>query len=180
VVGTLDWVGNAFGGHVGYKLGAMPAVLRSLVATSAPPEPLPAGIRRQVALLKPVVRAAGPIRPVRSAIVKAMLTERAAADPEIRENVIASIRRPHRASMSRAVESFILNRVDVTAELADISVPSLYIASDDRGDWAPEGAENAARLTPKATAGHRCPHAGPARTAGRGRAPGGDLLGGFG
>ena len=43
--GPVDWVGNAFGGHVGYKLGAKPAVLRSLVAISAPPEHLP-GDRR--------------------------------------------------------------------------------------------------------------------------------------
>jgi pimeloyl-ACP methyl ester carboxylesterase len=54
--------------------------------------------------------------------------------------------------MVKAVDSFILNRVDVSAELADITVPCLYIASDDRGDWAPEDAEKAARLTPRATA----------------------------
>lgn len=152
IEGPVDWVGNAFGGHVGYKLGAMPAVLRSLVAISAPSEPLPGDLRTQIGLLKPVLRLAGPIGPVRSAIIKAMLTDRSAADPNIRATVVDSIRRPHRASMSRAVESFILNRVDVTAELADITVPCLYIASDDRGDWSPEDAQNAARLTPNATA----------------------------
>ncbi len=152
VEGPVDWVGNAFGGHVGYKLAAMPAVLRSLVAISAPPEPIPGNLRRQIGLLKPVLRLAGPIGPVRSAIVSGMLTDRAAADPQIRATVVDSIRRPARASMNRAVQSFILDRVDVTAELADIAVPCLYIASDDRGDWAPEDAENAARLTPDATA----------------------------
>lgn len=152
VEGPVDWVGNAFGGHVGYKLGAMAAVLRSLVAISAPADPIPRDLRKQIALLKPVLRLAGPVGPVRSAIVKAMLTDRAAADPEIRATLVGSIRRPHRASMSRALESFILNRVDVTAELPAITVPCLYIASDDRGDWAPEDAEYAARLTPDATA----------------------------
>jgi len=148
----VDWVGNAFGGHVGYKLGAMPGVLRSLVAISAPSKPLPGDLRKQIGLLKPVLRLAGPAGPVRSAIIQAMLTDRSAADPDIYANVVEGIRRPHRASMSRAVESFILNRVDVTAELAHITVPCLYIASDDRGDWSPEDAENAARLTPNATA----------------------------
>lgn len=152
VEGPVDWVGNAFGGHVGYKLGAMPGVLRSLVAISAPPEALPANLRRQIGLLRPVLRLAGPIGPVRSAIVKAMLTDEAAADPDIRATVVDGIRRPHRSSMIKAVQSFILDRVDVTAELADISVPCLFVASDDRGDWAPEAAENAARLTPNATA----------------------------
>lgn len=151
VEGPVDWVGNAFGGHVGYKLGAMPGVLRSLVAISAPSEALPANLRKQIGLLKPVLRLAGPTGPVRSAIVKAMLTDRAAADPDIRATVVDSIRRPARSSMIRAVESFILNRTDVTAELAGITVPCLFISSDDRGDWAPEAAENAARLTPDAT-----------------------------
>jgi pimeloyl-ACP methyl ester carboxylesterase len=152
VEGPVDWIGNAFGGHVGYKLGAMPAVLRSLVTISAPASALPGDLRKQVRLLKPVLRLAGPVGPVRSAIIQAMLTDRAAADPRIRATVTASIRRPHRASMTRAVDSFILNRADVTAELARITVPCLFIASDDRGDWAPEDAEDAARRTPDATA----------------------------
>src|SRR6478609_757530 len=148
----VDWVGNAFGGHVGYKLGAMPGVLRSLVAISAPSEPISDDLRKQIRLPKPVLRLAGPIGPVRSAIIEAMLTDSAAVDPEIRATVVKSIRLPHRASMSRALESFVLNRIDVTAELADITVPCLYVASDDRADWSPEAAENAARLTPNATA----------------------------
>src|SRR6476620_8452309 len=55
IAGPADWVGNAFGGHVGYKLGAMPGVLRSLVAISAPPEHRPGDLRRQVALLTPAL-----------------------------------------------------------------------------------------------------------------------------
>jgi pimeloyl-ACP methyl ester carboxylesterase len=54
--------------------------------------------------------------------------------------------------MALAVRSFILNRLDVTAELADIVVPSLFVASDDRGDWSPEDAEAAAALTTGAEA----------------------------
>src|SRR5690242_8172198 len=52
----VDWVGNAFGGHVGYKLGARPGVLRSLVAISAPAEPIPADLRRKIGLLAPLLR----------------------------------------------------------------------------------------------------------------------------
>lgn len=148
----VDWVGNAFGGHVGFKLAARPGVLRSLVAVSSPAEPVPADLRRQIALLKPLLRLAGPVGPVRSAIVSAMLTEASAADPGIRAVVLASLARPTRASLSHALRSFILNRVDVTSELAAIRVPSLYVASDDRGDWSPEDAERAAAVTPGATA----------------------------
>ena len=41
----VDWVGNAFGGHVGFKLGARPGVLRSLVAVSSPTKPIPDALR---------------------------------------------------------------------------------------------------------------------------------------
>ena len=65
-------------------------------------------------------------------------------------DILASLRRPTRASLSRALGSFILNRVDVNTELADIVVPSLFVASDDRGDWSPADAAAAAARTPGA------------------------------
>ena len=150
--GPVDWVGNAFGGHVGFKLGARPGVLRSLVVVSAPAEPIDPALRRKIGLLAPLLRVLGPVGPVRSAIVEAMLTDASAADPRIRQVVLDSLARPTRKSLGTALQSFILNRADVTAELADIAVPSLYVASDDRGDWSPEDAERAAALTPGARA----------------------------
>ncbi|HET7822821.1 MAG TPA: alpha/beta hydrolase [Ornithinibacter sp.] len=152
VDGPVDWVGNAFGGHVGYKLAARPGRLRSLVAISAPTQPIPAPLRRQIRLLLPILRAAGPVGPVRSAILAAMLTDESAATEPIRRTVLESLARPTRRSMAMALRSFILNRVDVTAELADLTAPSLFVASDDRGDWSPEDAEAAAALAPDARA----------------------------
>lgn len=151
VTTPVDWVGNAFGGHVGFKLAARPGVLRSLVAISAPAEPIPADLRRQIRLLLPLLRTVGATGPVRAAVVRAMLTDAAAADHDVRRIVKDSLARPTRRSMATAVRSFILNRVDVTAELADIQVPSLFVASDDRGDWSPEDAARAAELTPHAS-----------------------------
>ncbi|HET7800872.1 MAG TPA: alpha/beta hydrolase [Humibacillus xanthopallidus] len=148
----VDWVGNAFGGHVGFKLGARPGALRSLVAVSSPTQPIPASLRWQIHLLLPVVRTAGPVGPARSAIVEAMLTDASAALEPIRRVVTESLERPTRRSLALAVRSFILNRADVTAELADLTVPSLFVASDDRGDWSPADAEAAAALAPDAEA----------------------------
>ena len=148
----VDWVGNAFGGHVGFKLAARPGVLRSLVAVSSPAEPVPSGLRRQINVMLPLLRVAGPVGPVRKAVVEAMLTERAAAQEPVRRVVLESLRRPERRSMALAVRSFILNRVDVTAELAAIGVPSLFVASDDRGDWSPQDAQASAAVTPGARA----------------------------
>lgn len=152
VEAPVDWVGNAFGGHVGFKLGARPGVLRSLVAVSSPAEELSAPLRRQINLLMPLLRVAGPVGPVRSGILEAMLTEASAAQEPVRRIVVESLARPARRSMALAVRSFILNRLDVTAELADLAVPSLFVASDDRGDWSPEDAVASAGVAPEAEA----------------------------
>ncbi|GAA4116529.1 alpha/beta fold hydrolase [Knoellia locipacati] len=148
----VDWVGNAFGGHVGFTLAARQGVLRSLVAISSPAQPVAPALRRQISILLPILRAAGPVGPVRSAVLTAMLTDASAADDAIRRVVEESMGRPTRRSMALAVRSFILNRVDVTGELPDITVPSLFVSSDDRGDWTPQDAQAAADLVPGAEA----------------------------
>jgi pimeloyl-ACP methyl ester carboxylesterase len=152
VTGPVDWVGNAFGGHVGFKLAARPGVLRSLGAVSSPAEPVSAALRRQIQLLLPLLRAVGPVGPVRDAILAGMLTDASAVQEPIRRIVLESLARPTRRSMALAVRSFILNRGDVTAELSQVSVPSVFVASDDRGDWSPQDAEAAAALAPNAEA----------------------------
>ena len=146
----VDWVGNAFGGHVGFKLAARPGILRSLVAISSPSEPLPHALRRKIAMLGPVVRLVGTVAPIRSAVLAAMLTDASAGDARVRQIVLDGLARPGRRSLSYAIKSFILNRVDVTPELRDILVPSLFVASDSRGEWTPEDAQKAAALTPGA------------------------------
>ncbi|WP_448005063.1 alpha/beta fold hydrolase [Agromyces bauzanensis] len=148
----VDWVGNAFGGHVGLNLATDPTVLRSLVAISSPTEPITPDLRRKIGLLKPILRIAGPVAPVRDAIVSGMLTEASASTPDILSVVVDSLQRPTRESMGNALRSFIIDRADVTDRLADIRVPSLFVASGDRGDWRPADAERAAALTPNATA----------------------------
>lgn len=150
--GPLDWVGNAFGGHVGYELAVRSGVLRTLVAISAPPEPVPAYLRRQIALLGPLLRTFGPVGPVRAAIVDALLTDASRRDPGVAGIVRASLGRPSRRSLHLALRSFIVDRVDVTQLLPRITVPALFVAGDDRGDWTPQGAAAAAAAAPDARA----------------------------
>ena len=150
ITDPVDWVGNAFGGHVGYKLATQPGVLRSLAALSSPTEPIDDALRRRIGLLRPLLRTVGVVGPVRGAILDAMLTEASQSDAQVSRIVLDSLERPHRASMARALDSFILNRVDVNAELPDIQVPSLIDATDDRGDWNPADATRAAALAPGA------------------------------
>lgn len=150
--GPVDWLGNAFGGHVGLKLARREGLLRSLVAVSSPVEPISPELRRKIKLLLPLVNLFGARGPIPGVVREAMLTEASAADPRIRAVLDASLARPTRRSLALAIRSFILERKDVTAELADIRVPSLFVASDDRGDWAPEDAAASAALTPRARA----------------------------
>jgi pimeloyl-ACP methyl ester carboxylesterase len=122
------------------------------VAVSSPAQPVDASLRRQITLLLPILRTAGPVGPVRTAILQAMLTDASRDRAPLRQVVEESLARPTRRSMALAVRSFILNRVDVTAELADLTVPSLFVASDDRGDWSPQDSEDAAAVAPDAMA----------------------------
>jgi pimeloyl-ACP methyl ester carboxylesterase len=93
----------------------------------------------------------GPIGPVRSAILGALLTDASATDPALRSVVLECVATPTRRSLVLALRSFIVDRVDVTAGLSEIEIPCLFVAGDDRGDWTPEAAARAAALTPSAT-----------------------------
>ncbi|GAA3576635.1 hypothetical protein GCM10022197_37310 [Microlunatus spumicola] len=150
--GPVDWVGNAFGGHVGYELAVRPGLLRSLVSVSAPPESLPPGLGRQVALLLPLLRALGPVGPVRSAILGNLLSDASAKDPATRRVVLDSLARPTRRSLALAVRSFIAGRRDVTGLLPRLTLPCLFAAGGERGDWSAPDARRAASLAPGATA----------------------------
>src|SRR6186713_2510338 len=50
----VDWLGNAFGGHVGLDLATDPTTLRSLVAISSPTEPIAPALRRKIGVLQPL------------------------------------------------------------------------------------------------------------------------------
>jgi len=150
--GPVDWLGNAFGGHVGLKLARRDGLLRSLVAISSPVEAISPELRRRIRMLLPLVNLIGARGPIPGVVRQAMLTDASAADPRMRSVLDDSLARPTRRSLALAIRSFILERRDVTDELAAIRVPSLFVASDDRGDWAPEDAAASAAITPHARA----------------------------
>ena len=150
ITDPVDWVGNAFGGHVGFKLARDPLKLRSLVAMSSPTDPIADELRARIRVLRPVLRTLGVVGPVRRAMLDALLTESSQRNEEVLRIVQDGLGRPRRASMALAIESFILNRLDVNGEMADIQVPSLFVATDDRGDWTPSDARRATDLAPTA------------------------------
>ncbi|WP_205843800.1 alpha/beta fold hydrolase [Nakamurella deserti] len=140
--GPVDWIGSAWGGHVGMQLAAtQPERIRRLVAISAPTDPIDAGLRRRLRVLLPLFRAVGARGPVRSAILDTLLTDASrASDPVAVELILGPLRRADREGMALAVETAIVNRTDLAWAAARIRRPVLFVTTDDRGEWTPERA----------------------------------------
>jgi pimeloyl-ACP methyl ester carboxylesterase len=144
VTGPVDWVGNAWGGHVGIVFAASrPEGCRSLVAIGAPVHPLSRSEHRVIAASRALYRRLGPVRPLTTAITKALLG--ADSDPDDAQLVAEAFRRADRQGMSTAITSISLNRQDLTPTLPHITTPTLMIAGADDKIWTPTQAQHAAQ-----------------------------------
>ncbi len=147
--GPVDWLGSAWGGHVGLQLAATrPGLVRSLVTVSTPVHAPSSSLRRQVSMLLPVYRAIGMRGPVRQGLLDGMLNDLARrTDPVAVDALVAPMSRPNRRAIARTVHSAVLNRTDAAWAAARVTCPTLMIATDDRGEWSPaECAEAAAAM----------------------------------
>jgi pimeloyl-ACP methyl ester carboxylesterase len=135
----VDWVGNAWGGHVGIQLAAtQPQRIRTLVAIGTPTHRLAGRQRRSVLALRPVYRLIGGRGPVAGGLLGALLTDATrATDAEAVEIVLSAFRDADRAGMGRAMRSFVLDRPDLGVEARAIQAPVRFIVTDDRGEWTP-------------------------------------------
>lgn len=138
----VHWVGNAWGGHVGMEIAARrPDLVSTLVAISAPTHPIDAALRRKVRLLLPLYRLIGPRGPVRSAIEETIFTDfTRSRDADAVQLLRNSLGRSGRTAMIRAIETAILNRTDLTWAATALTCPTLFVTTDDRGEWTPEEA----------------------------------------
>ena len=140
--GGIDWLGIAWGGHVGIEVAARrPDLIGSLVAVSAPTHPIDSALRRKIRTLVPLYRLIGPHGPVRSAIEETLFTDHTRAhDPEAVQLLRGALERSGRTATIRAIETAILNRVDMRAAALSVRCPVLFVTTDDRGEWTPEQA----------------------------------------
>lgn len=138
--GPLDWLGSAWGGHVGLHLAATrPELVRSLITVSTPVQAASPSMRRQVRMLLPLYRAIGMRGPVRQGLLEGMLTDRARrTDPQAVDALIAPMSRANRGAIARTVHSGVLNRADLAWATTRVTCPTLMIATDDRGEWSPQ------------------------------------------
>lgn len=136
---TVDWVGTAWGGHVGMTAAALfPRMFRSLIAISSPVEPIDPVFRVKLMVATGALSMLGPIAHLRHAVHDAQLTganRRNAAMTSLIDGAMTSV--PPKA-LARTVTSFIVNRTDAAHRLPRIQAPTLLITGDDRGEWSPE------------------------------------------
>lgn len=152
--GPVDWLGNAWGGHVGILVAAgRPSLIRTLTAVGTPVHNYARRDRAKVRVLLAAHRVVGPAPFLVDAVVDTLLSRRTrAGDPEAVTIARDGFRRADRTGLRNAVVSISLRRPDLTPDLPRIGVPTLFVTGTDHPDWTPEQARAAAGLLPRGSA----------------------------
>ena len=148
--GPVDWVGNAWGGHVGIVFAARhPGRVRTLVAAATPVHPYPTLSKLSTQTLLVLYRWLGPTRYLADAVAETLLSARTrrqdpAAVDLVRDCFISADRR----GLANAVVSISLRRSDLTPLLPSVLAPTLLVTGDAHPDWSPAQMRAAAALFP--------------------------------
>lgn len=149
----VDWLGNAWGGHVGVVFAATwPARCRTLVTVGTPVQALNRLERARTHALLVAHRILGPARFVQDGVVEVLLSVRTRAeDPASVALVKDCLSRADRAALRNAVVSISLRRADLGGLLPRITAPTLFITGAEHEGWTAEQARAASRLLPDGT-----------------------------
>jgi pimeloyl-ACP methyl ester carboxylesterase len=144
----VDWVGNAWGGHVGIVFAAtQPDRCRTLVTLGTPIQAYTRSEQILFRVLLAVYRVAGMIDYISSGIVEALLSPRTRADdPEAVALVLDCLRTVKRRALANAMHSISLGRPDLTSRLAAVRCPTLFVTGSHHEGWTAEQAEAKCRL----------------------------------
>lgn len=153
IEGPVDWVGNAWGGHVGILVASLhPERVRTLVTAGTPVHAYALAGRLSTHLLVLLYRWLGPTQYLTNAVVEALLSEHSrATNPSAVELVRDGFTGADRAAMINAVISISLNRRDLTPLLPTVQAPTLFITGSEHPDWSPEHMRSTAALLPRGT-----------------------------
>lgn len=151
----VDWVGNAWGGHIGITLAAaQPHRLRSLVTIAAPVTPV-GRIQRltQTYPLALLYRLLGPNRLLTKVLFDALLgSDAIAAHPDRAAEMVTAFRAADRESIRRTIR-YMHHWRPLTDKLPAVAVPTVLITGDLGGQhWRPADAQAAAETMPAARA----------------------------
>jgi pimeloyl-ACP methyl ester carboxylesterase len=148
ISGPVDWLGNAWGGHVGVLFAAAHRErCRTLTAIGAPIHAYSDADRRRTRLLAMLYLAAGP-RPVSGLLVDALLGPLARAEDPAGAAVVAdAFARADRRGMYDAIRWLSLRRGDLTAVLDRLETPTLLTTGANDPMWtATDARASAAHL----------------------------------
>ena len=145
----VDWVGNAWGGHVGIVFAHMfPSRCRTLTTIGTPPYPLTRRERLQTVPLVYLYRVLGPA-PFSGAITEALAGRGVAkTSPRAAAAVSDAFRRGNKHGKYWAMQSIMLHRPDLRPILPLLQVPTLMLVGRDDSMNDPEEAERAAHSVP--------------------------------
>ena len=157
ITDSVDWVGNAWGGHVGIQVAVRrPDRIRTLTTIGTPVRGLSA--RERWLMCWPLVqlyRLAGPKPVLSKALSNALIgPESVAAQPERSVDVISAFTSADRGGMWHAMRSMMLARPDMADDVKRVEVPTLMLAArDDAMGWQPADATSVAATMPDARVG---------------------------
>jgi len=148
----VDWIGNAWGGHIGIRLATADRPrLRTLTTIGTPVQ----GFTRWEKLTKgwPLVemyRFTGPTGFIMKQLSDSLLgAESIAAQPDQAETIKASFREADRKAMFHAMRSMMLHRTGIEDLLGSIKVPTLVMSvRDDVTGWRPDEARRTCAAIP--------------------------------
>jgi pimeloyl-ACP methyl ester carboxylesterase len=148
----VDWVGNAWGGHIGIRLASRqrPRV-RTLTTIGTPVAAFT--LREKWTTAVPLIqlyRVVGPNGFILSQLSGSLLgAEAVTAQPDRAATVMESFRTADRRGMLHAMRSMMLKRTGIEGLLSHIAVPTLVLSvRDDAMGWRTEEARRTCAVIP--------------------------------
>lgn len=150
----VDWVGNAWGGHVGIVFAASrPDRCRSLITFGTPVRAYGRSQRMLFRALLAVYRVVGMVDYLSVGIRDSLLSPTTrSSDPDAVALVADCLQRMERRALANAMLSISLRRPDLTVRLASIRCPTLFVTGSDHPEWTAEQAVATSLLLPKGSA----------------------------
>ena len=144
----VDWVGNAWGGHVGLIFAAeWPERCRSVAAFGTPVAALSRSERRRTQLLLGLYRLLGASPTIVDATTAVLLSPRTIErDPDAVALVHDCLRRADRRMLRNAIVSISMHRPDLAVTLGRVSRPVLIVTGDDHHGFTPDQAREAVSM----------------------------------
>ena len=144
----IDWVGNAWGGHVGLLFAAdWPERCRSVVAFGTPVAALSPGEKRRTRLLLSLYRLLGPSPTIVDGTTAVLLSPRTIErDKEAVALVHDCLRRADRRMLRNAIVSISIRRPDLADQLVRVRQPVLIVTGVDHHGFTPDQAREAVGL----------------------------------